>query len=129
MSLRFRRLSAAMAVTIAVPLGPAAAAGLKNGTYECTIGYPIRSMGNIEIDGGTYRGPAYDGKYEGRYAFEVTEGGTINWKGPLGGYSSGGNKVVATVLKDTGGGRTGFDITIQLESGNFSTVNCSPQQP
>lgn len=129
MSLRFRGLSAAMAVMIAVPLGPAAAAELKEGTYECTIGYPIRSMGNIEIVGSTYRGPAYDGKYEGRYAFEVTKGGTINWEGPLGGLSSGGNKVVATVLKDTGDGQIGFDITVQLKSGNFSTVNCSPQQP
>lgn len=121
MPLKFLRLlpilSAALAAT------PAVAAELDDGTYQCTLGPAM--MGGIEIVGNTYKGPAYDGKYEGTYTFEVTDGGTINWNGPLGGLDSGGNKVVSTVLTDTGGGKTGFDFTIQLPSGNFSTVNCS----
>jgi hypothetical protein len=122
MTLRYLFLSVPVAAVL-VAASPAAAANLADGTYQCTLGSAL--MGGIEIVGNTYKGPAYDGKYEGTYTFEVTEGGTINWNGPLGGLDSGGNKVVSTVLTDTGGGKTGFDFTIQLPSGNFSTVNCS----
>lgn len=105
--------------------GHAHAAELAQGTYRCTIG--SYHLGNIEIGAGTYQGPAFDGNYEGAYPLEVTESGTINWGGPLGGISSGGNTVVATVLKDAGGGTVGFDIQIQNASGNFQTISCSPE--
>ena len=123
MPARYLTLLSAAAAAIALASAPAFAADLEDGTYQCTLGSAM--MGGIEIVGNTYKGPAYDGKYEGTYDFEVTSGGTINWKGPLGGLDSGGNKVVSTVLTDTGGGKIGFDFTIQLPSGNFSTVNCS----
>jgi len=116
-------LSAAAALAAALASVPAFAAELKDGTYQCTLGSVL--LGTIEIAGNTYKGPAYGGKYDGTYEFAVAADGTIDWKGPLGGLDSGGNKVVASLLRDTGGGRIGFDFTLQLPSGNFSTVNCS----
>jgi hypothetical protein len=107
----------------------AEAAELPDGTYSCELysGGMIMHLGEIEIAGNRYRGPAYDGAFEGSYDFEVTDAGTINWGGPLGGFDLDGQTVVSTVLTDAGGNRTGFDVTIQLESGNFSTVSCYPQ--
>jgi len=105
-------------------VGPAASAELPDGRYSCWISSMM--LGQIEIEGGVYRGPAFDGKYEGDYPFELTEAGTINWGGPLGGMSSDGNTVVSTVLKDAGDGKIGFDITIQNSRGNFQTISCAP---
>jgi hypothetical protein len=105
-------------------VGPAASAELPDGRYGCWISSMM--LGQIEIEGGVYRGPAFDGKYEGDYPFALTEAGTINWGGPLGGMSSDGNTVVSTVLKDAGDGKIGFDITIQNNRGNFQTVSCAP---
>ena len=114
------------AMALAALAAPALGAELADGTYRCTLGINAH-MGDMEISGNSFRGPAYDGDYGDAYPLEVTQAGTINWGGPLGGLSSGGNTVVATVLRDAGGGRVGYDITIQLESGNFSTVSCSPE--
>lgn len=104
---------------------PASAVELPDGNYECWLSNMM--LGVIQIDGDTYRGPALDDNYEGDHTFELTEAGTINWKGPLGGMSTGGNTVTSTVLKDAGGGRVGFDIQIQNARGNFQTISCSPQ--
>ncbi|MDB5507437.1 MAG: hypothetical protein JWR75_2075 [Devosia sp.] len=118
-------LSTAALLLLATPaLAQLQTVELKDGRYNCTLG--TYYMGDIELEDGQYRGPAWDGKFEGDYPYELTEGGTINWDGPLGGLSSGGNTVVATVLGDVGG-TVGFDITIQLENGNFSQVTCSPE--
>ncbi len=100
------------------------AAGLEDGTFRCVIG--SAHLGDIKIEDGQYQGPAYDGNFEGSYPLEVTESGTINWGGPLGGISASG-KIVSTVLKDAGGGRVGFDIMIQNDRGNFQTISCYPQ--
>ncbi|HEV7251797.1 MAG TPA: hypothetical protein VGN97_01660 [Mesorhizobium sp.] len=120
------RLGVLAALALVGMAGQGLAAQLEDGTYRCTLGMNAH-MGDIEISDGAFRGPAYDGDYGEAYPLEVTDAGTINWGGPLGGLSSGGNTVVSTVLKDAGGGRVGFDIMIQLESGNFSTVSCSPE--
>lgn len=103
--------------------GHAAAAELKDGSFTCTLGSMI--LGQIELEAGMFRGPAFDGEFEGDYPFEVTASGTINWGGPLGGLSSDGNTVVSTVLKKAGD-RIGFDITIQNARGNFQTISCYP---
>ena len=103
---------------------PVGAADLADGAYVCTLSSYM--IGVIEVDGNVYRGPAFDGNYEGDYAFEVVDN-VILWGGPLGGLSSGGNRIVSTVLKNAGGGRVGFDITIQNERGNFQTISCSPE--
>lgn len=115
-----------LAAFIAATATSALGAELPNGVYGCYIGGNA-FLGAIEIAGNVYRGPAFDGQYEGDYPFEVTDGGTINWGGPLGGISSGGNQVVSTVLTNAGNNNTGFDITIQNPEGNFQTISCSPQ--
>lgn len=118
-------LTAAVALAAALFVLPASAAEmLPDGVYDCYLGMAF--FGNIKIDGDTFGGPALDGNYEGFYPFEVTDGGTVNWGGPLGALSSDGNKVVATVIKDRGG-RPGFDITLQNGSGNFQSIICDPQ--
>jgi hypothetical protein len=115
----------AAAILFAAFAMPAAAAGLQDGIFDCYIGSAF--LGNIKIENGTFAGPAFDGNYEGFYPVEVTDGGTVNWGGPLGGMSTDGNTVVATVLKDRGGGRVGFDITLQNAQGNFQSVGCDPE--
>lgn len=119
----FRMIFVATAVGLAAT--PALAANLPNGTYVCMLGNA--NLGSIEIADSIYRGPAYDGQYEGDYPYEVTDQGTINWGGPLGGLSTGGNQVASTVVTDMGGGRYGFDVTIQNSSGNFQTISCQPE--
>lgn len=120
-----RRLALACLGAGLLTAAPAEAAGkLPDGLYGCYISSMM--LGQIEIDGDVYRGPAYDQKWEGDYPFEVTDQGTVNWGGPLGGISLAGT-VVATVLVDAGGGRVGFDITLQNTSGNFQTISCLPE--
>ncbi|CAG0966341.1 MAG: hypothetical protein F9K19_04740 [Rhizobiaceae bacterium] len=103
--------------------GHAAAADLKDGSFTCYLGSMV--LGQIELEAGMFRGPAFDGNFEGDYPFEVTASGTVNWGGPLGGLSSDGNTVVSTVLKKAGD-RIGFDITVQNARGNFQTISCYP---
>jgi hypothetical protein len=107
-----------------LPSTSSAAPRLADGTYRCTISN--MHLGDMEIMGGEYRGPAYDQEWGNTYSFEETAKGTLNWGGPLGGISAAG-KVVSTVLKDAGGGTIGYDIMIQNERGNFQTVSCSPE--
>jgi hypothetical protein len=113
-----------IAAALAAVAGSAAAQDLTAGLYGCYIGNAF--LGEIEIRAGQYRGPAYDQKFEdGWYPFELA-GPTINWGGPLGGISEAGS-VDASVLKNAGGGKVGFDITIRnKDSGNFQTISCSP---
>jgi hypothetical protein len=105
---------------------PAFAGSLPDGAYRCQMysGSMIMHLGDIAIRGNTYQGPAYDGKFAGTYAYRLNDSGTIDWGGPMGGFDSGGNRVVSTVFKRNGA-EPAFDVTIQLKSGNFSTVSCS----
>jgi hypothetical protein len=104
----------------------ASADNLLDATYRCEMysGSTLMHLGDIEISGSTYRGPANDGNYGDAYDYELTDAGTINWGGPMGGFDSDGNTIVSTVLKQNGD-RQAFDITMQLKSGNFMTVSCS----
>jgi hypothetical protein len=121
---RFILAAAASLAIISISL-PAHAATLADGTYRCELysGTMIMHLGVIEISGDSYQGPAFDGNYEGVYPFEVTASNTINWGGPMGGFDTGGNKVVSTVLTRNGSD-IAFDVMVQLESGNFSTISC-----
>ncbi len=123
--MRFVSVAALVVGLFAISL-PSHAASLPDGVYRCSMysGSMLMHLGDIEISGDSYQGPAYDGDYEGAYDYEVTDGGTINWGGPMGGFDSGGNEVVSTVLKRNGDD-IAFDVMIQLESGNFSTVSCA----
>jgi hypothetical protein len=120
-----RRINFVLGVSLAAIAGDAMAGTLQDGDYGCYVGNSF--LGTIQISGNVYRGPAFDGRYEGDYSYTVSDQGTIDWGGPLGGISSGGNKVASTVLTDAGNGRHGFDITIQNSESNFQSINCSPQ--
>lgn len=115
------RILAVFAVTAAFAAG-ASAAELADGDYGCTIGSAY--LGDIRLEKGRFSGPAYDGAFDDSYPFTV-DGKVIDWGGPLGGISQAG-AIVATVLRNAGGGRIGFDITIKNANGNFQTVSCAP---
>lgn len=120
--IRFPVASTCFATILAIaPIATSHAAMLENGKYRCVSNSFAMHLGDIEINGDVYRGPAYDGKYRGAYKFTVSpEGGIINWGGPLGGISEAGS-VVSSQIR-----RGGFDIIIQMESGNYQTVTCFP---
>ncbi len=124
------RLGAALMTVLVAVASPslAWAAALPDGIYRCQMysGSMLMHLGDIEVSGNVYRGPAYDAKWEGDFGYELTKAGTINWGGPMGGFDSGGNTIVSTVATRDGD-RPAFDVTIQLESGNFSTVSCIPE--
>jgi len=88
-----------------------------DGRYACTTS--TFYLGDIVISGQTYRGPAYDGRFEEAHPIQVA-GQNITWGGTLGPITAAG-KVVSTVLRDGG-----FDITIESEGGNRQTINCVP---
>lgn len=119
-----RVLRLCLTAAMAMCAGQAAAVELADGLYGCTLSSYF--LGDILIEGGTFRGPAFDGEFGDAYPFEITEGNTINWGGPLGGLSADGNQIVSTVLRNAGGGKIGFDITIQNARGNFQMVSCAP---
>jgi hypothetical protein len=104
-------------VLLSVP-ATAKAETLRDETYRCSIGGLNIHLGDIEIDGNTYRGPAYDGNYDGDYSFSLSPDGAITWNGPLGGISEAGAIVSTTLVKD------GFDIIIQNDGGNFQSISC-----
>jgi hypothetical protein len=80
----------------------AMAATIEPGTYVCQYyaGQILMSMGDIEINGTSYRGPAYDGNYGPAYEYELTSENYVIWRGPLGGLSSGGNAVGASTYEN-----------------------------
>ena len=116
------RFSICITALLALSAQAAVAQDLADGRYGCTISSYF--LGEIEIAGGLYRGPAFDGKFGPDYPFDLV-GGTINWGGPLGGISDAGT-IVSTVLGKTYGDRIGFDVTIQNDRGNFQTITCTP---
>jgi hypothetical protein len=83
-------------------------------------------MGDIELRDGFYRGPAFDGQFGDWYPMDTTPEGTINWRGPLGGFESDYSRVVSTAIKSDGG-NPAFDVILQLQSGNFMGVSCVPK--
>jgi hypothetical protein len=93
------------------------------GLYDCWIG--SMNLGQIALKGDKFRGPAFDGRYEGPAGRYAMSGPTIDWEGPVGGISLAG-AIVSTVAKGWDDGTlSGFDVTLQnAESGNFQTVSC-----
>ena len=106
---------------------PALAGGaLPDGTYECTMDLYI--AGDMEIVGNTYRGPAFDRKYEGGpYAFEIDASNNIVWHGPVGGYTEPGFQLIGTRLTKSDAGTIGFQMEVRQDgSDNIHFVTCSP---
>lgn len=90
--------AAAMVAALATP--SVASGLLPDGTYDCTLdnGY---LAGSIEIDGATYKGPAFDGKYKGAWPFETDANYGLFLKGPVGGYTDPGFQFIgALIVKD-----------------------------
>jgi len=100
---------------------------LPDGFYDCSSfsGGMIIGFGEIEIDGNTYRGPAYDQNFEGDYEYELTSEGVVLWKGPMGGLSSDGNSIASTVLSSDKAASAGFTILVKTKRENFQQIGCS----
>jgi hypothetical protein len=100
------------------------AATLPDGEYVCSLN-PRMQLGSIWIKGKTYVGPGRD-RSAASHRFELTGSGTINWSAPMGGMDTDGNHVIGTVLKDAGGGKTGFDIQFTTQAGRTQIASCTP---
>ena len=101
-----------------------AAGGLPDGTYDCTLdnGY---ITGSIEIDGMTYKGPAFDGNYEGAYPFEVGDKGGLFLKGPVGGYTDPGYQFIGALIVDNDG-EPAIELHVKQDaSDNIHFVTCT----
>jgi hypothetical protein len=114
-----------LAGLLALCATPALAAGkLPDGTYDCTLdnGY---IAGSIEIDGMTYKGPAFDGNYEGAYPFEVGDDYGLFLKGPVGGYTDPGYQFIgALVVKN--GDEPAIELHVKQDgSDNVHFVTCT----
>ena len=124
----FRLIPKAIILSALLPTLATAAhsSELPDGVYRCEMysGSMMMHLGDIVIAGSTYQGPANGPDYGSAYEYELTNSGTINWGGPMGGFDSDGNTIVSTVLKKNGD-QVAFDVMMQLNSGNFSTVSCS----
>ena len=69
-------------LVVALPLALLATAAFAHpeapdGTYVCMMEQYL--AGDIEVAGNTYKGPAFDGRYEGTYDFEVDDFDNIHW--------------------------------------------------
>jgi len=110
------------------PDAPLTAQTLPNGVYYCgkSTGGMVFFMGEIELLDGFYRGPAFDGQFGEWYPVEITPEGTLNWRGPLGGFESDTSRVVSTQIKSDGG-QPAFDVLLKMASGNFMSISCVPK--
>jgi len=104
---------------------PAFAAGaLPDGTYECL--FDVYIAGEMEIVGNTYKGPAFNGQYEGTYEYSI-EDQTIFWNGPVGGYTEDGFEVLGTIIVKDGNGKLGFQMQVRQDGGSPNAVVCMPK--
>lgn len=105
---------------------PAVAGQLPDNVYRCILGMDAH-MGDILIEGASYRGPAYNSAYGDAYGYDVDDQYLVNWGGPLGGLTSDGNSIDLTQVFDVGDGRQGFYMQIRSEgSSGTQRVICSP---
>lgn len=100
---------------------------LPDGIYECSMytGSMSMIMGNIRIKSMTFQGPAFDNKFEGGPYPYVMSGKVVLWKGPMGGFTSGGNTIGATVLTTNDPAHAAFMITVMSKPGNAHSIECS----
>lgn len=113
-----------LAAVLAALALPAYAAGeLPDGTYDCMMGEYI--AGSMEIDGNMYKGPAFDGNYEGAYPFQIGANHGLFLKGPVGGYTDPGYQLVgALVVED--GNQPAIELHVKQDgSDNIHFVLCT----
>ncbi|MEP9398786.1 hypothetical protein [Mesorhizobium sp. KR2-14] len=102
---------------------------LANGTYHCEV-YALGvfiHLGDIVIEGDTYRGPFHFGAPPEPYKYELSPEGEVTWLGPLGGFTSGGNSVDITQVTKNSKQAASFDIIMREASGNYSATTCDKQ--
>lgn len=119
-------IAAAALALIATPAF--AAISLPDGTYDCTMDGYI--SGSFEIVGSTYKGPAFDGNYEGTYDMVVDpDTGNITFKGPVGGYTEPGFQLIGGMVVDIDGhGTPGIQLEVRQDgSENIHFVQCGPR--
>jgi hypothetical protein len=115
-----------LAAALAAIASPCLAAGtLPDGTYDCMLGDYI--AGSMEIDGNMYKGPAFDGEYDGAYPFDVDDRGGIAFHGPVGGYTDPGYQLVGALAVDEGD-HVSIELHVRQDgSDNVHFVLCSPR--
>ncbi len=111
---------AALLIPLVVASG-AEASSIPSNTYVCMSleSMTLVSYGDIEISGDSYRGPAFDGDFGPSYGYDLREDGHVTWQGPLGGLTSDGNTVTATIFEDGV-----IDIQVMSRAGNPMAISC-----
>lgn len=109
--------------------GRAATAGgtLPDGSYHCEaylLGLFL-DLGTITIKGNVYSGPNYGGRAAQGYNYQVDPNGELAWLGPLGGFTSGGNRISLTQVTAAGNENASFDIVMRQADGAFTAATCS----
>jgi hypothetical protein len=120
-----------LAAALVIAARPALAAGeVPAGRYACAYnsGTVFMRFGDIEFASGQYRGPAFDGKYGSWYPYQLGSDNVVLWGGPLEGFTSGGNTVLASTLEtEKSTGRPYIRIVLRSSSGSTMTTTCSRQ--
>jgi hypothetical protein len=102
---------------------------LADGTYRCEV-YALGlfiHLGDILIEGDSYRGPFHFGSPPEPARYELSPEGEVTWLGPLGGFTSGGNSVDLTQVTTNSDKAASFDIIMREASGNYSATTCDKQ--
>jgi hypothetical protein len=100
---------------------------LPDGTYHCEVyllGLFI-NLGDITIKGNLYSGPVTFGSAPQAYNYQMDANGEINWLGPLGGYTAGGNSLSMTQATLDGQSAPSFDIIMKQPDGAFTASTCT----
>jgi hypothetical protein len=100
---------------------------LPDGVYHCEVYLlgTFLSLGDITIKGDVYSGPVYGGLAAQGYNYQVDAHGEINWLGPLGGFTTGGNSVSLTQATLIEGKPPSFDIILRQPDGAFTASTCT----
>jgi hypothetical protein len=99
---------------------------MTDGVYGCTMysGSTNMLMGEIRIRGMSYQGPGDDGKFEDHpYPYRMS-GKVIIWGGPMGGWSSGGNRVGSTTVFNNDPRDPSFKVIVITAGNNADEIDC-----
>ncbi|AZO47293.1 MAG: hypothetical protein EOS58_05965 [Mesorhizobium sp.] len=100
---------------------------MPDGIYHCEVYLlgAFLNLGDITIKGNVYSGPVTFGTAPQGYNYQMNANGEINWLGPLGGYTSGGNSVSMTQATLDGPDSPSFDIIMKQPDGAFTASTCT----
>ena len=100
---------------------------LPDGTYHCEVYLlgSFLSLGDITIKGNVYSGPVYGGRAAQGYNYQMDANGEIDWLGPLGGFTEGGNSVSLSQATLIEGRPPSFDIIMRQRDGAFTASTCT----